>query len=466
MNLIEQVGASIDRHQLLPPNRRVLVGVSGGVDSVVLLHLLHQLEIDLLAVHVNYRLRGEEADADEELVQSLCKALGVPLFVERYDTKSIAEAQGLSVQETARDLRYDLFADIAEKEGLQAVAVAHHLNDQAETVLLNLFRGAGPEGMAGMPVKRSIAPGSEIHIIRPLLGIKRSTLEAYAIAEKLSWSDDATNTSPDYTRSAIRTVILPAIEAHFGSGVRESIVRAGDLMREYVDDFFRPAVDRAWEQCARSNNDGGHRNMLDLACLKEYPPVMRRRLILEAMKRWLPEAHYSSALAEEIEHLTHAQTGKRVEVGKGVVLRDRTALIFSTDLVNDLQAEPDEQEVRIGDTLTTLEGTLRTEVLAVPPESLDPGTHLVCYADADHIAEPLTLRPWRPGDRFHPLGFPHEKKISDYLTNVKVPPDQRSHTLVLCAADQIVWLVGHRMSEDVKVGPETKRIAKLTFEPA
>ena len=215
-SLEAEVAAFIRRHSLLSKGEQVLVGVSGGVDSVVLLHLLRRLGYGAEAAHVHHGLRPE-ADGDAAHVRSLCEAWDVPFHVARFDAKAEAEAARTSVQAAARELRYGFFDEVAAQRGIDAVAVAHHLDDQAETMLLNLFRGAGLDGLAAMAPKRSLSKETDVRLIRPLLGLRRTDVEAYARAEGLTWREDASNAAEAYRRSAVRHAILPAIEAHFGN---------------------------------------------------------------------------------------------------------------------------------------------------------------------------------------------------------------------------------------------------------
>ena len=455
--LLRRVHQFIEKRHLIAPGARVLVGLSGGVDSVVLLHLLYKLEFAPVAAHVNYRLRGAASEGDEVFVRALCQRLGVPVHVEAFDTEAYAEQHRQSIQEAARDLRYAFFARVAEAEGLRYVAVAHQRDDQAETVLLHLLRGAGPEGLAGMPGQRPLTPGSDVTLVRPLLGERRAEIEAYARAEGLSWREDESNQSLKYRRNVLRELVLPLLEEHFGEAVTDNIARSAALVREYVEDAFGRELAAHFEQAAQPEE-----RRLDLGALRALAPVWRRRLILEALQRWLPQARRHAALAEEIEALVEAQPGRRVVLKAGTIWRERTSLLFerSTEVVTNAESE---FNIHLGQTVELESGALRVELLEERLARLDAEAPEAVVVDADRLSFPLLARRWRPGDRFRPLGMTGTKKVSDLLTDAKVPAHRRAGTMVLVSGEQIVWVVGLRLAHEVRVCPETKRLAKFTY---
>lgn len=464
----------IAEHDLMAPGAAVLVGVSGGVDSVVLLHLLGRLGYGVTAVHVNYGLRGAAAEADEAFVRTYCAEQQVPLHVAHVDTPAHAEAHGQSIQEAARELRYDLFARRAAEAGIRQVAVGHHRDDQAETVLLNLFRGSGPEGLAGMPARRPLDAAGRVDLVRPLLAVRRADVEAYAAAEGLAWRTDASNASLKYRRGAVREAILPAVVEHFGAAAVDHIARAADYLRAYVEADLRGTVDEALARYGREEEEGGS---LDVAGLRGLPEVWRGRVILEALRRWLPGVGPEAAAVAAVAALLEAQPGRRVGFGTGTVWRARGRLRFvppaaegaGTAVRIDAPAPGEEQAVPLP------EGTLRLALLAAPPARLDGGTPHLAYLDADRLVWPLTVRPWAPGDRFQPLGLMRRdaagrpvaqtKKVSDLLTDEKVPVHRRHAVRVLCSAGAIAWVVGHRISHAHRVRPDTRRVLRLRFEP-
>ena len=453
-----QVTSFIEQHGLLQAGDRMLVGFSGGVDSVVLLHLLRKLGYAVEAAHVNYGLRAE-ADADEAYVKSLCEAWAVPLLVTRHDAAVRAKQAKTSVQEAARDLRYGFLADVAAERGIEHVAVAHHLDDQAETLLLNLFRGAGLEGLAGMAPARRLSETSDVRLVRPLLATRRTAIEAYARAEGLTWREDASNRTAKYRRGALRSEILPLIETHFGTSAPERIAHAASLLRAYLDETVQVELDAHFQQAAWSTS--GEMGRLDLDYLEGIPPVWQDRLILEALRRWLPEAPRSADFAAEVRSLAGAQTGRRVESKAGAIWRERGALLFESR--SDTASPEWPRALGVGETLTLPQGRLSVRY-APTSEPPGPDTPNAALADADRLRFPLAVRPWQPGDRLRPLGLDGSKKVSDLLTDAKVATHRRREALVVLSAGEIIWVVGHRLAHDVRLRDETQRVVQLTFD--
>ena len=456
---LDRVTAYIDRHNLLSDGVRVLVGVSGGPDSMVCLDVMRRLGYDVQAFHVNYGLR-EGADADEALVRSWCAEQSIPLNVVSLDARARAKRRDESLQEAARELRYKRMAAWAAQVGAEAVVVGHHRDDQAETLLLNLLRGSGPEGLAGMPPSRSLQLKHSIDLVRPLLGVSRTQVEAYADEMGVPWRDDPSNRDPSYDRATVRTKVLPLLEAHF-EGASANIARAASLMRGYVDATFTPAMEERLARCYEACGAGGG---LAIDSLRDEPIVWRHRLILAALERTLPAAPQTSAVAQEIHALLDAQVGRRVEVKGGTVWRERRGLRFLPK-----EEEPEEVfpplPVPWGEDMPLPGGVLRIDPLGELPRSLDTGTPNEVYVDAERLVDPLAVRTWKEGDRIQPLGLDGTKLVSDLLTDAKVPPHRRSGVYVLSTDEHMAWVVGHRLDHRMRVRPTTNEVARLLWRP-
>ncbi len=458
---IESAAQYIDRHDLLPDGARVLVGVSGGADSMVCLATLRALGYDVYALHVNYELR-EGAGADEALVRNWCgeQSPPVPLTVESLDAEARADAHNESLQEAARILRYEALAGHATEIDADAVATGHHRDDQVETLLLNLLRGSGPKGLAGMPPSRPLKTASDVSLVRPLLAVSRAEIEAYAEEAGIPWREDPSNRDRTYDRAVVRTELLPLVEEHF-DGASANVARAARLMREYVEHSLTPALEERLERGYVACEAGG---ALRLDPLRDEPSVWRRRLILAALARALPDAPQTAAFAQEVEGLIDAQVGRRVEAGDGIIWREREGLRFVP-----AGAEPERVwppvPVPWGEDVPLPRGTLRIDPVDNVPESLDTGTANVEYVDADRLVDPLAVRNWDEGDRLQPLGLDGTKLVSDLLTDADVPPHRRPDICVLTSDENLAWVVGHRLDHRVRVRPATERVARLTWDP-
>ena len=427
------------------PGDRVAVAVSGGVDSVVLLRLLHGLGLELVAVHADHGLRGAASDGDARFVQALADELGVPAVVERVGVGERPDG----LQAAARAGRYALLRRAAECHEASVIAMAHHTDDLAETVLLHLARGAGPAGQGGIPVSRPLAPDSPIRVVRPLLPFRKAEIRTYAEAQGWAWREDASNETDRYRRNRVRHHLLPALEAEFGAGAVERLA-AGALEQQR---FVRAVVEPALAACADAE-----RRSLDSEALRALAPPVRRAVLDEAMRRWAPDAVRSRVVLDEVEALLEAPPGRRA----GPFWRERAVLRLA---VEDAELPEDGWAVRVGDAVETPWGTLRVEAEG-GARSADPDEEVV---DAAALAGALRLRPWRAGDRLRPLGLGGSQLVSDLLNARKVPPSERARQLVLTVErggdEAVVWAVGHRLDERARVTPETRRTAGLRWVP-
>ncbi len=460
-DLVDAVAAFIERHALVEEGAPVLVGVSGGVDSMTCLAVLRRLGYAVSALHVNYGLR-DGADGDEALVREWCadRSPPVPLTVVERDPKRRAQQTGESLQEAARIQRYTAMADAADAVGASVVAVGHHRDDQAETLLLNLVRGTGPEGLAGMPPRRPLDAAPSVRLVRPLLDVRREEIETFARAYDIPWREDPTNRDPAYDRSVIRTEVLPLLQKKFDNAP-DTIARAAALMRDYVDHTVTPALNERTERCYASCRAGGR---LLLEPLRAEPAVWRRRLILAALDEALPAAPQTAAVADEIDGLLEAQVGRRVDVGEGTVWRTRRGLRLLPDAA---APTPLRSPVRVpwNEDVSLDRGVLRLDRLDAVPDDLDADTPHVEFADADRLPEPLTVTTWAEGDRVQPLGMTGTKPVADVLTDARVPPHRRAGVYLLRTAAHPAWVVGYRLDHRVRVRPDTERAARLSWRP-
>jgi tRNA(Ile)-lysidine synthase len=436
--------------QRLDLTGRIVVGLSGGADSVVLVDLLQRVAAEVVCVHVNYGLRGSESDGDRDFVSDFCVRRGLELVVVTAGDQ-MGGAGGGSVQARAREIRYDAFLVNAEGRGVELIALAHHADDQVETVLLNLFRGAGVEGLAGMPVVRPAGSGA-IQIVRPLLFARRSEIEDYAREAGLDWREDSSNNNLKYRRVALRHEIIPSVQEHFGPSSIPNILRMASIARQLVDSGY--AVPKG----------GGRKNdepVLDLAGLRELPAVVRTRVILDALAKYTPDVPRSKVIADQIEQLINQQPGKRVQIGTLAIVREREALQF---VISEEALEVQSsfaKTLAVGGTISVPEGILTALRLADIPDTLDSGSRDMVFLDADAVGSEVTVSSWRDGDRISLLGSAGSKKVSDLLTDFKVPTLDRQKSLVVRSGKHVAWVVGLSLSARFAISDASRAAVML-----
>lgn len=458
--MFDQVSQYIEHHQLLPEESRVIVGVSGGLDSMVLLHILQSLGYDTIAAHVNYGLRGAASDEDHTLVSRYCNERGIEYHSKVLGAAFREQLSGRSLQEAAREARYRYFVELAHELDVRYVAVAHHRDDQAETVLQHLMRGTGIEGLTGMFPSRPLAYNLSTSrtLIRPLLSCTRQDIHAFASAHEIPWREDNSNASDDYERNQVRNHLLPVIRAHFGDTAINNIARSAAYLQGYYTHSIAPDLEQRFAVC--TPEEKGDKSLL-IAPLSGQPVVWQARLILEALNRWMQGGRYGTTHAAAIAGLLEAQVGRKVLMTSGTIWRERERLVFrdkaSPDIDEDVTLYPGDRYVMANGAIA-----LSTEAY-LPGTPLDHGPDEVLM-DVAALTFPLTVRRWQDGDRLKPLGMQGRKKVSDLLTDAKVPSFQREDILVVLSGEEIAWVAGVRPAEFVKVKPETVRVARLRFE--
>jgi tRNA(Ile)-lysidine synthase len=444
------------RRQLLVERDRVIVAVSGGVDSSVLLDLLARerpvLRLEILVAHFNHRLRGVESDGDEVFVVERARQLGIECFVERADTGQIADQSGTGIQETARKLRYDFFERLLVSTGFAKIATGHNADDNAETVLLNMIRGAGVQGLAGIPVFRR-DPG----VIRPLLFAPRPEIERYALEEGITSRQDSSNAKNDYARNLLRHNILPIIQERLNPSVVQTLLRSAELFRElevYLQHQARACLDLV--MTAHS----GAEVHLSIPKMRSTPVLLQQYVVLlvgeDLTKKQLESDHVAAALGQ-----MNGMTGSWVELGEGyVVYRDRESLVFRR-----CTAHRDFHIMVRTDQRYELSGFKFSSALMDRPPGIVPNGEGAEYVDADRVGPgELVLRTWKEGDVFVPLGMTAPKKLSDFFIDAKVPLfEKRSFPILETRGGEIVWVCGQRIDDRFKITEGTRRVLKLEF---
>ena len=308
-----------------------------------------------------------------------------------------------------------------------------------------------------MPVRREISPGSSVQVVRPLLAERRRDIEAYARAQGLTWREDASNTTPKYRRGALRGDILPLIEQHFGEAVVENIARSGSLVREYVDEVLRDELEACFD--AALAGEGA----VDEAAVRALPPVFRRRVFIEALRRWAPGFEADARAAARIEQLLDMQPGRRLVFGNIAVWRERDRVVFAPAGSGSPGESVAPCRLDAEGSIEIPGGHLHVERLGAPPGDLAAGAPDEVYLDARTARFPLLVRPWAAGDRFVPLGMRQGKKISDFLTDEHVPPHRKRAVHVVESEGRIVWVLPLRISEEARVREDSSEVVRLRF---
>ncbi|MEQ1585795.1 MAG: tRNA lysidine(34) synthetase TilS [Cyclobacteriaceae bacterium] len=424
---------------LQPAGDKLLLAVSGGLDSMVMLHLFQACGFSVGVAHVNFQLRGAESEGDEQFVDNWCAVHNIPFFVQRFQTNNYAMERKLSIQMAARELRYAWFDELLKKEGFRYVATAHHLNDSLETVLINLARGTGIEGMVGIPVKS----GSRI---RPLLFATKSEIENYAAEEGIAWREDSSNLTDDYQRNFIRHQIIPALKK----------------VNPALDDTFKETVSKIRGELALLQHDLAEWKKEYWVQDGEIIRINKNGLSPEegVARLWhsIKPLGFSYTHCEDILRALHGQSGKQflTTTHKLVVDRDFLVITPGKDIPEDVVIEPKQERAVLG----SYEMRIRTTHDLNP--SADPGIALL---DADKLKFPLIWRKWKAGDYFFPFGMAHRKKISDFLVDSKISLGEKDSVTVLESGDEIVWIVGHRIDNRYKLTPETGNALSLSIHP-
>ncbi|MBW3622648.1 MAG: tRNA lysidine(34) synthetase TilS [Armatimonadetes bacterium] len=465
----------------------LIVAVSGGPDSICLLHALHRFTEDLKTarlhdpvhcsdwgfdLHVAHLHHGQRDEGGEDAVyvQEFSKSLNLPCTVERADVPGLAREERLSIEAAGRVARYRFFAKLAEELGSKVVATGHHADDQAETVLLRAFRGAGLRGLRGIPrVGPMPESGGRVTIIRPLLSVPRSVIEAYLEAEGITPRHDATNLDLRIQRNRIRHELMPLAEA-ISPGARTGLLR---IARAAAEDeaALQAWTDTAWERCSRTAPD---RVELIVEAMPEANAI-RRRLLRRAVDRLLPEvgAGFPEANIEYFLSMCMAGVGSCTLDAMGGLEFSRaydpgsgeTRLILKRRIREEsFQSSGFRRAVRVPGETALPELRLRFHAEEAEPESLGtfpPRDAWEAVMDADALKPPLFVRTWEPGDRMRVLGSGGTRKLQDLFTDARIPAEERRRWPVLCDAQRILWLPGLALNDAAKVTPETRRILRI-----
>jgi len=452
----------INKNGLLIEGDTVIVAVSGGPDSLCLLHLLKRLSseymLNLVVAHLNHCLRPEalqEADG----VGKIASELSLPFEARTVDIRNYKKKHAISEEEAGREARYDFLFETARKYNASRIALGHHLDDQAETVLLNVIRGTGVDGLAGMLPRRA---RGDIYLIRPLLCLRRSEIESYCDDNNLQPFTDSSNLETNYTRNRLRLELIPQLQMQYNPRIREALFRLGSLA---ADDriFLQSLARKKYYSLARFIN---RETILDRQALLNLPPALQGRVLRHALRKYVSVKGVSSLHIGQLLDL--AKSGR---AGSQLTLPGKLSAYLSyKDLVLRTAPDPKQKELKplalqIPGTVLLPGGNKISACITDISELSWPPPAYRAYLDLDKIpSSSLKVRSRMPGDRFYPQGAPGAKKLKDFLIDQKVPFYRRESLPLVTAEENIIWVAGIRINELYRVNGQTKKALVLEFK--
>lgn len=457
----------IRKHKLFSAGGKAVVAVSGGADSVCLLHLLTKcqgsLGVEIHVAHLNHKLRGVESDADADYVAELAVKLGVPATIESRDVVAYHSRKDGSLEEAAREVRYSFLAEVAEKLGASIVAVGHTRDDNVETILMHLLRGAGLTGLCGLQRCSVLQFGecsARIEVVRPLLEVTRRETWDYCQRYGLKPRSDSSNLSPAFLRNRIRLELLPMLRT-YNPGIDDALLRLAAIAGDDLA-FIEEQVSLLWKELARKEGDVIY---LDVGRIAALPRAMQRQAFRTAVQQFWGnlediEAHHIEAMVDFLSK----PAGKKMSLPRGLTLTTHYGQLVLTSTQTSLCPLPPLDgifSIKVpGETV--LPGWRVTADIIREPVS--NGDSLVACFDLDRVGTELIVRRRKPGDRFQPLGMTEVKKLQDFMVDSKIPRSWRDRVPLVCSREGILWVVGWRVDDRFKVTESTRNILRLKFE--
>ena len=435
----QKVETYIQKHQLLTHQKPVIVGVSGGTDSVALLHILVSLGYDCIIAHCNFHLRTDESNRDEDFVRNLSKAMKLPYYHIDFETVEYSEKHGISIEMAARDLRYNWFYKLLDTLQAQAIAVAHHADDSIETMLMNLVRGTGLRGLTGIPARNK-------KVVRPLLCTTRLELEAYLIQHDLEHVEDSTNASVDYQRNKFRNEVLPLLE-EINPAVRHTLYNTLGHIEGSLT-VYQEAIDKIKQKITQKENDS---IKIDIDLLKKQAHIPT------VLFELLHPCGFGTAIIEQIAEQLSGESGKTFYSDTYRLLKDRKYLILSKREENPISS----YWISVNDKKIDQPFSLEINRIAIKNDFQVSKNKNCIHINASKLTFPLEIRRWREGDVFYPFGMKQRKKVSDFFIDNKLSLLEKEKSWLLVSGENIVWIVGQRMDDRFRIDEETKEVIEL-----
>ncbi|MGV3589832.1 MAG: tRNA lysidine(34) synthetase TilS [Adhaeribacter sp.] len=440
--MINKVLAYTEQHALFSLEDKIIVTVSGGIDSVVLCDILHKLKISFCVAHANFGLRAEESDADEIFVKKLAKKYNVPFYSEQFNTLEFAQQEKISTQMAARTLRYNWFEQLRQQLGYDYVATAHHQNDAAETILLNLAKGTGIAGLHGIAAKKE-------YLIRPLLCLTKDDIYEYVTENQLIWREDSSNESTKYQRNLIRHEVIPVLKK-INPSLETTLNQTVEKIQG-AEQIYLAYINNLKEKALRQEAGVTYLNLAPLREALALPVVL-----FELLRDYNFNYENTRAILETFEGIS----GKTFESATHVLVKDRDQLVITP---KDLRVYGS-FEINLTDEYFDQNG-LKLKIHQLPAKNYKiPRSRNIAALDLNLLQFPLKIRPWKEGDWFVPLGMNGKKKLSDFFINEKIPVNLKSKIMVLTSDKSIVWIIGHRLDNRFKVTDKTEQVLELEVQ--
>jgi len=457
--LVAKVEATIHKHHLINSGDRILVSVSGGPDSVALLSILQELKDEfqwnLEVAHINHKLRGKESDKDLEFVKKLTAKYGLQFHSTTVNTKRFAKDKKLSLEDAARQIRYNFFEKTAQKIKADKIALGHTQNDQAETILMRLFRGAGTLGLSGIPIKRG-------KFVRPLLEVSREEILKYLKQNKLSYRIDKSNLTAQFLRNRIRAKLLPWLKKEINPEIISTLNRTATILNE-IEQFLDKETKKIFEKLAQT---GKNKILINRQKFSNLENIFKKNLVRYSWRKLTAEIYPLEFKQVErvLDLVETGQVGKRVNLKNGywAELNSKHLVIFKKQLKKYKIPVKFPGEFKLNGHNLKARIIERNKL----PEKIRTKSENQAYLDWEKLKGTLNLRGYLPGDKFQPLGMKGNQKLSDFFVNSKIPRYKREEILLLTSKKKIAWIVGQRISDEFKITNKTKKVLALQFSDA
>lgn len=415
--------------------KKLLLATSGGMDSMTLMHLFKKLDLNFAIAHCNFQLRGKESDEDENFVKNVAKKYKIDCFSIKFDTKEYSLTHKLSTQVAARNLRYNWFNELVQKENFDYIITAHHADDSVETFMINFSRGTGLDGLTGIPSQNG-------NIVRPMLPFSREEIENYIEENKLQWCEDSSNVSDKYLRNKIRHQLVPVLKE-----LNPSFIQSFQNTLEFLkqeQSLANDAVEMIYKKVVSEENEQLKINISELLQLENYQAYLYKWLYNYGFSAW-----------NDIYNLVESQSGKQVLSENYILLKDREFLVLSKNENLDFK------EIIINS--ITEKPNFPLKLTLCNQSNILNQLKNVIFVEESKLQFPLTIRKWKKGDYFYPSGMQGKKKVSKYFKDEKFTLFQKQETWILESNNQIVWIIGYRADERFKIENTTQTTIKLEF---